>query len=599
MHKSVLGAVLKRPKEIGHHSYVTKTVEYEDLFDDEVKEAASYLVGINKRWLVEGVVHMISVDSFESFSMSADKGLLVMFQDYRSRIEVKRLFGKLKEVEANNKGAWLTTVNHQALFRLLRKVLMMPNEKNGRGESFEAYQALLKAILAENSQEMSRERDMLSKIVGDTETRDATIIMQQDILNLDQFGENKKEIEKAQMLKLLAINNFGKEHKDVGEAIKKVVEKYGFKSVYDYLILGQMPLSVYHDTNKFGEGLYYIKRQDFEQRNGLRLWNGFVAFVADKCIDIWDTEKMTSIFADEELLDNTCFRKYPVLKMSEEEYVILSQTYYSHLFFDGFWWSVKEELKRSMSDKAIMNLLTKEFSEKKLFCDLVGKMVSDKRIRIYNEYCFEDGQPSPDIAIKTRRHLYLFEYKDMRVPRKVADGGDINLLLKYIEDRLNKEKDNTGGNKGLPQLVSNMEDFFSGKKPWGKDCMKGNVIIHPILVVNSRLFGVRGINFLLNQKIQQRINESMILRKHTNEIGDLLVMDYDMLILVTSRAYRNHELFHCMLYSYFTHLRNSKGCLNQYDSYRHYVMNMWEMKMTDSDKKRFKTGYKHVVKGMA
>ena len=598
LRKCVLGAALKRPKELGCHSYITKTVEYADLFDDEVKETTSYLGGINKRWLVEGVVHMISVDNFDSFSMRADKGLQVVFQDYRSRNEVKRLFVKLKKVEEQFNGAWLTMINHQALFRLLRKVLMMPNEKNGRGESFEAYMALLKAILAENTIEMIREREMLSKIGGDTETRDATIIMQQDILNLDQFGENKKELEKAQMLKFLAISNFGKDHEEVGAAIKMIVEKQGFRSVYDYLLLGQMPLLVYHDTNKFGEGLYYIRRLDFEQRNGLRLWEGFVKFVSDKCIDIWDTERMKSIFSEDELLDNTCFRKHPVLKVSESEYVIVSVTYYAHLFFDGFWWNVKEALKSRLSDKAIMNILTKEFSEKRLFCVLVAQMVSDKRIVIYNGNCFDDQQPSPDIALKTRRHLYLFEYKDMRVPRKEADGGDINLLLKYINDRLNKEKDNSCGNKGLPQLVSDMEEFFSGKKPWGNDSKKGNIMIHPILVVNSRLFGVRGINYLLKQKLQQRITESEILQKHTKEIGDLLVMDYDMLILVASRAYRNHALFHNILYSYLTHLRNSKGSMNQYDSYRHFVMNRWESEMTELDKKRFKKGYKHVVKGM-
>ena len=30
---------MKRPKEIGHHFYVAKTVEYADLFDDEVQKA--------------------------------------------------------------------------------------------------------------------------------------------------------------------------------------------------------------------------------------------------------------------------------------------------------------------------------------------------------------------------------------------------------------------------------------------------------------------------------------------------------------------------------------------------------------------------------
>ena len=51
-----------------------KTIEYADLFDDEEMRTEHYLHGINKRWLIEGIVHMISVDRFDTFSMRADKG---------------------------------------------------------------------------------------------------------------------------------------------------------------------------------------------------------------------------------------------------------------------------------------------------------------------------------------------------------------------------------------------------------------------------------------------------------------------------------------------------------------------------------------------
>jgi len=184
LRKDVMSAITKRPKQLGHHSYVTKTVEYTDLFDDNTKESVSYLNGINKRWLIEGVVHMISVDGFDSFSMNAEHGLLVMFQDYREKPEVKRLFRRLKAQEEKFNGTWLTLINHQALYRLLTKVLRLPNEKEGIGESFEAYEALLKAILAENSMEMQREKEILARIDGDTDIRDAKIIMQQDVLNI-------------------------------------------------------------------------------------------------------------------------------------------------------------------------------------------------------------------------------------------------------------------------------------------------------------------------------------------------------------------------------------------------------------------------------
>lgn len=598
LRKDVMSAITKRPKQLGHHSYVTKTVEYTDLFDDNTKESVSYLNGINKRWLIEGVVHMISVDGFDSFSMNAEHGLLVMFQDYREKPEVKRLFRRLKAQEEKFNGTWLTLINHQALYRLLTKVLRLPNEKEGIGESFEAYEALLKAILVENSMEMQREKEILVGIDGDTDIRDAKIIMQQDVLNIDLFGENKKELEKAQILKFMTLTEFGKEHKEVGEAIRRVVNKYEFPNEITYMLVTQMPLAIYHDKENFKEGLYYIRQQDYEQTKSLQLWNEFVKYISDKCIDIWDTEKMGTIFAEKELLDNTCFRKYPVLKMSKEEYLIVSQPYYTHLLFDGFWWSVKEELKLVSSEEAIMNLLTKEFSEEKLFYELVKLMIGDKRIQIYNNYCFEAQQSAPDIAIKTRHHLFMFEYKDMRVNRKVADGGNMNQMMDFIDNRLNKKKGETGGNKGLPQLVSNMEDFFTGKAPWKEYYGKGKVIVHPIIVINSRLFGVRGINYIMQHKLQQRILESEILREHIDEIEDLLIVDYDMMILVASWSYKNFRKFHNLLYGYQTYVRKGRDIVTRCTSYRHYVMNKWELEKTKKDEKKFGYNYKKVLKAM-
>lgn len=598
LRKDVMSAITKRPKQLGHHSYVTKTVEYTDLFDDNTKESVSYLNGINKRWLIEGVVHMISVDGFDSFSMNAEHGLLVMFQDYREKPEVKRLFRRLKAQEEKFNGTWLTLINHQALYRLLTKVLRLPNEKESIGESFEAYEALLKAILVENSMEMQREKEILVGIDGDTDIRDAKIIMQQDVLNIDLFGENKKELEKAQILKFMTLTEFGKEHKEVGEAIRRVVNKYEFPNEITYMLVAQMPLAIYHDKENFKEGLYYIRQQDYEQTKSLQLWNEFVKYISDKCIDIWDTEKMGTIFAEKELLDNTCFRKYPVLKMSKEEYLIVSQPYYTHLLFDGFWWSVKEELKLVSSEEAIMNLLTKEFSEEKLFYELVKLMIGDKRIQIYNNYCFEAQQSAPDIAIKTRHHLFMFEYKDMRVNRKVADGGNMNQMMDFIDNRLNKKKGETGGNKGLPQLVSNMEDFFTGKAPWKEYYGKGKVIVHPIIVINSRLFGVRGINYIMQHKLQQRILESEILREHIDEIEDLLIVDYDMMILVASWSYKNFRKFHNLLYGYQTYVRKGRDIVTRCTSYRHYVMNKWELEKTKKDEKKFGYNYKKVLKAM-
>ena len=82
----VLATVTKHPKKLGYHSYVTKTVEYSDFYNDRERNTQAHLKGINKRWLIEGVIHMISVDCFDSFSMDAKRSLQMMFQNYNENM---------------------------------------------------------------------------------------------------------------------------------------------------------------------------------------------------------------------------------------------------------------------------------------------------------------------------------------------------------------------------------------------------------------------------------------------------------------------------------------------------------------------------------
>lgn len=582
------------------YSHVTKTLEFSDLFDGHpLSNPVDYFKGINKRWLIESIVYMISVDRFDSFSMKAEHSLLVMFQDYTDRSEVNRLFGRLRTLERERQyhGVWLTLINHQALYRLLRRVLVMPNEQKGSGECYESYVSLLKATLVENSIEMDREREILGKIdENNPEIRDAMIFMQQDMLNQDQFGDNKKELEKAQMFKCLLLCKFGKQHKEVETVIKRIVNRYGFSNRYEYMLLANIPLALYHDKSHFGEGLIYICEDDFKRRGGMRLWLGFVSFISNKCLDVWDVEKMASVFTEKELLDNTCFRKYPVLKMSDAEYLIVSQAYYSHLFYDGFWWDVKTELSKSMSDNAVMDLLTREFSEKMLFNNVLTWMKGDRRIRLYNEYCFPSQQSAPDLALLTRHQLFMFEYKDMRVDRRVSDGNDMNTVMEFIDDRLNKTKGIHRGNKGLPQLISNMEDYFSGKTPWEGIYKKRSVKVYPIIVVHNRLFGVRGINYIMQEKMRHRIMESEVLREHVAEIGELLVVDMDMMILVSAKSNGSFSLFHQAAFGYQAHVKKGPGIYDRYDSFRNCVMNKWANEKSKKSDRKFKKGYKALVK---
>lgn len=578
-------------------SIVTKTLVFEDFYDAPRLSSEQYLEGVDKQWLLDGVIHFISIDSYKSFSMRADKYLLMIFQNYRKDKEVERLFNRLYLKEREYPGTYPTLINHQALYRLLRKIILMPKGE-GKGECLETYQAMLKAVLAENSVELENERSKLAKIALEADLRDALVIMQQDLLNVNMFGTNINELEKTQMLKFLALCGFGKfRNKKVGDAINTIIERSGFKNVYSYLITAQMPLKVYHDKENFSEGVTVIRKEDFEALKALDIWDNFVKYIDDKHLDLNNRPLLESRLADSEIKDNTCYKIGPVLKTGSDRYEIISRFYYAQLIYDWFWWQLRNEMVPTISFKEFRNILSKEFFEKYLFCETVRLIVKKKKIKVIDDTAYPPNQPCADMMIRTKKDLFFFEFKDMRVNSDVADGNDIDALIDYLDDRLNHSKDGLGkGNSGLPQLISNMEDYFKGKVPGEQDYNKGNVKLHPILVVNNRLFTVRGLNYIMQYKMAKRIQESAILSEHENEIGNLLVLDYDMLLLMVVWCYHDSAEFHRLFYMYMHSVENASTPDGRYDSFRSFAMNLFEKEMKDPvKKKKFQKGFEKSV----
>ena len=131
------------------------------------------------------------------------------------------------------------------------------------------------------------------------------------------------------------------------------------------------------------------------------------------------------------------------------------------------------------------------------------------------------------------------------------------------------------------------------RPPWDSI---GSVTVQPILVVNNRLFGVRGINYLLEKKMRERLMSREILKNHLKEIGELLVMDYDMLIMLSAWSYKAFSRFQQLTTGFHTLVQKASQPFEKYLSFRHYVMNKWSDEMTKSDKKQFQHGYDRLVK---
>lgn len=579
-----------------YRSFVTKTLCFADFYDEPMRDATVYVKGIKKDWLICAILHMISVISYNSFSMRADRMLRMMFQDYMCEKEVHRLFGRLAVEVRTHRGVYLTFINHKALYVLLRSILLLDNDGE-TGESFINSVGLLKAILAANSKEMEEEANILMNLGEIDDLKKALIVMQQDLMNNGAFGDNFTEVKKSQELKFLALDAFAKAKPEVyGTVLQKLLKKKGFDDAYHYWLALYTPLSIYHDTNKFGEGIIRMSKDEF--KSAMPVWDNLIASFERKCLDINDQKKLREILSDKEMLDQTCFRKYPVLKLSEDDYVLVSMFYYAQTLYDGLQWELLAALKKKHGCD-YMSIFSKDYSEKWMFCKLFDTMMYHRKIWAVDDSRFKDKDAAPDITVNTKRNIFMFEFKDMRVKKEVADGRDMNELLKYMDDRLNHKKDKEEGNKGILQLVRNMEDYFKGLFPpefkeWNRNRQK----VQPILVINSRAFTSRGANQILQAKMRMRIEESEVLRMHKNRIDDLLLIDYDLLVILLSKIRGDFSQLLKLKKDYINHTQKATEPVERYISFRGYVMRIWEKGRNKKNDRKFEEGFKEVTSSL-
>jgi len=577
-------------------SHVTKTLEYADLYDDEPKETAAYLEGIDRSWLITSVCYLISVDNFNSYSMPAQKCLLVLLQNHMKNDEVKRLFDRLDEVVAKHpKSVYPTLINHQALFQLLRVVLLKDDEENGEKDTLKAYLGLLKAVLLENTNEMERDKASINSMLNDP-MMNSKLMLQQDLLNMGLFGMNHVEEEKMQQLRFLVLAQYAKRMDAIlAKALNNHIWNRMLKNPLVFMLTANMPLKVYHDVGFGGEGITKVEKAEF--KNALSLWEDFESFVSERCIDVRDGQNLSETFSEYNMKGLHSFREKPVLKMTDEEYILVQRGFYAKLVYDKFLWDLRREYESLNQGRNFLSMLTSEFSEKWLFAETVKSMIGHKRI-IWNNV-FKKGHPAPDMTIRTRHNIYIFEFKDLKLPREVVDGHDMNAFMAFVDKKLDHEKDEKLGDKGIPQLVKDIEEFFNGEFPYEKDHKKGNVKVHPILVVNDKTFSARGFNNIMEDKFVKRVNANETLQKRQREIDHLLVMDFDILFMCSVRTRGNFAHFAYMVNSYFHNCLQSSNVMQQNESFRNYWMNKWADNMGKHSKNEFSKSFRKQIRKLA
>ena len=117
-----------------------------------------------------------------------------------------------------------------------------------------------------------------------------------------------------------------------------------------------------------------------------------------------------------------------------------------------------------------------------------------------------------------------------------------------------------------------MEDVFSNNF-LNDNYQVCNIRIYSILIIDNRLLSLNGINYILNEWFQEQIEKSSILVNRRKQIYPLLIIDFDFLLLLSnSFKHRLGELI-TLFHSYQKYIRNAAGTLEEYISFRNYVLN--------------------------
>ncbi|MDQ1150492.1 hypothetical protein [Sphingobacterium zeae] len=207
-------------------------------------------------------------------------------------------------------------------------------------------------------------------------------------------------------------------------------------------------------------------------------------------------------------------REKPILKVSENRFVVLFIKFFIDKLFSSFLFDFSRILSSSKESSidgfpSLKKILGKQFTEKYLFYEIIARCFKGQSDSMIDGESFKpeikDGEP--DYYIRIDDCVLLFECKDSILTSKTKYSRDISKIKEdinelFVESTINK----TTGKKIPPQkkAVKQLLNVISTKLPIIHEKIDktsyNKLQIYPILVYTDNNFDIDGINHLLNQR---------------------------------------------------------------------------------------------------
>lgn len=269
--------------------------------------------------------------------------------------------------------------------------------------------------------------------------------------------------------------------------------------------------------------------------------NLFVSFL--KKLDVnGNVKKVVKDFSHE--------KTYPLYVLDEKE----SVRYYI-LFFPFLFDKLYKSLYFTLNDlnavsvnkiSEFRSVFTSKFSEKVLLNNILDYMFKD-RYPSHNSDLLNLNDISIDYVVRNGNDIYLFEYKDYLLSAKVKEQNSFAALEKELKKKFVQ---GDKGNKGVRQLVQAIKELLTDSFRLKIGTYKRNKIkIHPVLVVQDRIFDSPGMRYLLDLWLKNELAAEIDMDS-LHQIKPLVVTTLDSLIysadIIKFKSWTINELFEAM-----------------------------------------------------
>ncbi len=295
-------------------------------------------------------------------------------------------------------------------------------------------------------------------------------------------------------------------HPLLSPALNKVLEKYGCNDIRTFLtVISGLFLESVNSKNNYCRFVFSEEKP------------------APKFFKELSFSMNSSPIREDQNIDYSFFRAYPLISISENEYVIVCIPF----LFGKLYQSLVFDLSKQIGDgNKVREIISTEFSEQKLLFPLLrGSIAPKSPINLSGNDCdLIKKDSAPDYYVRNWNSSFLFELKDYSFRAKEKTSLSYEVLSNYLYSQFVVKKNGRGG--AIRQLVNNVKAIIENDFAWDKDAHPKH--IYPVLVLGNQNYLNYGITYLLNRFFKQELKSCGV---ESNSVSDLIIIDIDTLIL--------------------------------------------------------------------